>query len=124
MKRQDATTHGRRRPGNAAGAALVSASLALFLGAAAATPPAQAQSAPDRGLCKNRGDVVEMLGKEYAEKRITMGLAGDGNLIEVFSASDGETWTIVVTTPGGVSCLVAAGRGWIRTDARPEDPGA
>jgi hypothetical protein len=30
----------------------------------------------------------------------------------VLAARDGATWSIIVTTSEGVTCLVAAGEGW------------
>jgi hypothetical protein len=32
--------------------------------------------------------------------------------VEVLSTGDGETWSIIITSPKGMSCLVAAGEGW------------
>ncbi len=32
--------------------------------------------------------------------------------MEVLSTGDGDTWSIIITTPKGMSCLVAAGEGW------------
>ena len=40
-----------------------------------------------------------------------MGLSTDGGLIEIYSSEDG-TWTILITRPSGVACLVAAGDSW------------
>jgi hypothetical protein len=36
----------------------------------------------------------------------------NGGLVEVLSTGNGTTWSIIVTTPTGMSCLVAAGEGW------------
>jgi hypothetical protein len=41
-----------------------------------------------------------------------IGLTDAGNLLEVLSADDGSTWSIIVTTPDGMSCLVATGEAW------------
>ena len=35
-----------------------------------------------------------------------------GGVVEILTSPDGNTWTIIVTTPQGMSCLVAAGEGW------------
>ena len=43
---------------------------------------------------------------------MSYGLASNGKLVEVFSSDDGSTWTIVLTAPGGVSCIIAAGKYW------------
>ena len=40
-----------------------------------------------------------------------MGLAADGSVVEVLAATSGS-WTILVTKPTGVSCVVASGEAW------------
>ena len=40
-----------------------------------------------------------------------MGLARNGTVIEVFTSVEG-TWTIIMTQPVGISCLVASGNYW------------
>ena len=63
--------------------------------------PAHAQQ------CAPRADVVAGLAANYAETPRLMGIAGV-QMMEVF-ASDTGTWTITVTSPEGVTCLVASG---------------
>ncbi len=78
-------------------AVLVATSLAL---------PASAQS-----VCGERSKFLEHLGSKYQEGPVAMGLVSDGNVLEVL-ASDGGSWTIIVTRPDGKSCVVATGDGW------------
>lgn len=78
-------------------AVLVATSLAL---------PASAQS-----VCGERNKFLEHLGSNYQEGPIAMGLVSDGNVLEVL-ASNGGSWTIIVTRPDGKSCVVATGDGW------------
>ncbi len=33
-------------------------------------------------------------------------------LVELLTAKDGITWTIILTSPKGISCLIASGDGW------------
>ena len=33
-------------------------------------------------------------------------------LVEVFASNNGTSWTIVVTRPDGLSCIVAVGEDW------------
>lgn len=63
-------------------------------------------------LCLPHGDIAELLNTRYAEARIAIGVAEGGGLLEVFSTVDGTTWTIVVTSPQGISCVVSAGESW------------
>ena len=41
-----------------------------------------------------------------------VGVTDAGNLLEVLSANDGSAWSIIVTTPEGMTCLVATGEAW------------
>ena len=41
-----------------------------------------------------------------------MGVAENGGLIEVLSSQKGSTFTIIVTSPEGETCMVAAGEDW------------
>ena len=41
-----------------------------------------------------------------------MGVAENGGLIEVLTSHQGDTFTIIVTTPDGKTCMVAAGADW------------
>lgn len=84
--------------------ALISA--AVFSAAA----PAAANS-----ICAPHDQMVEMLNERFSEQPTAIGIAGNGQLLEVFTAGDGSTWTIVMTTPKGVSCVVSDGLNW---DAR------
>ena len=78
--------------------------LALLLGLRA---PASAQT-----VCMTHGEMTQELGRRNTESQIAMGLAGNGAVLEVFSSGDGATWSIVITTPDGVSCVVASGETW------------
>lgn len=62
-------------------------------------------------LCGERANVISHLEKRFGEKPVSMGLAGNGSMVEVF-ASDGGSFTIIMTQPGGQSCMVTAGEGW------------
>ncbi len=64
-----------------------------------------------QAVCGKRSEFVIKLGKQYSEKPVGMGLAANGSMVEIFSSPAG-TFSIVVTHPGGVSCLVAAGDNW------------
>ena len=69
--------------------------------------PAFGQSA-----CLPHGKLVDLLDGRYSEQRVAMGLESNGRLFEVFATEDGSTWTMVVTTPNGAACVVAAGLEW------------
>lgn len=78
--------------------------LALLL---ALLAPAAAQQ-----VCMARSDLNALLGERFAEKPVAHGLSSSGRLMEIYARDDGGTWTLVVTTPEGNSCVVANGEGW------------
>lgn len=69
----------------------------------------QAQVKPP---CDERKNVLETLEKKYEEVPTSFGVTMQGGLVEVITSEDGSTWSILVSTPGGMTCLVAAGEGW------------
>lgn len=80
--------------------------LALTFGIA---PFAHAQS-----QCDKRDKILELLATKYTEAPVALGVTNNGGLVEVTSAPDGTTWSIIVTGPNGKTCLVVAGEGWRR----------
>ena len=63
------------------------------------------------GMCGKRVDFIKALNDKYQETGKALGIAGQVNLVEVFASKAG-TWTILVTTPEGKSCIIAAGSSW------------
>ena len=59
--------------------------------------------------CAPRPDLVEILTKRHGESWRSSGLAQNGSVVETFAAENGD-WTILVTRPDGISCLLAAGQ--------------
>jgi hypothetical protein len=39
-------------------------------------------------------------------------LSRNGNVLEVLKSDKAGTWTIIVTRPNGMSCVVASGEAW------------
>ncbi len=62
-----------------------------------------------------------LLNQRYGETPVAQGLAQNGWLTEVYASPDGATWTIVVTTPQGLSQIRSAGSHW--SDLRPMSDG-
>lgn len=62
--------------------------------------------------CVPRDHVLTHLLKKYQEQPIAMGLANNGGIIEVLVSPDGNSWTIMITMPNQISCIVSAGEGW------------
>lgn len=85
--------------------ALIAASAVLTL--TTATAEAQQQQ---RRNCAPREAVVDRLASGYGESRQSMGLGANNQVVEVFASSETGTWTITVTMPNGLTCLVASGQ--------------
>ncbi len=69
-------------------------------------------AAAQQVACRPHDDVLPHLAQKYDEVPVAIGVTNSGGLVEVLTTADGGTWTIIVTTPQGISCLVAAGEGW------------
>lgn len=72
-------------------------------------------SAQNQMACEMRAKITKTLKKEYAELPISAGLDNAGRMIEVFASEKGS-WTILITMPTGVSCLMATGESWMRRE--------
>ena len=70
--------------------------------------PASAQS-----ICGDRAKMVGYLGKEYRETLSGMGVASIGAVVELYTAKTG-TWTMLITRPGGLTCMIGSGENWER----------
>lgn len=62
--------------------------------------------------CDQRNNVLGHLAERYKEAPVAFGVTSQGRLIEVLSTIGGDTWTIIVSTPDGTTCLIAAGEAW------------
>lgn len=72
------------------------------------------------GMCGLRADFIRTLADQYQETGKALGIAGQVNLVEVFASKAG-TWTILVTTPEGKSCIIAAGSSWEDLPIKPKE---
>ena len=80
--------------------------LILIIGSSLFAPAASAQP-----VCGAHRTVSDNLKKSYAEAPVSMGVTMGGGVIEVYASAEG-TWTLVITQPNGMSCLIAAGQDW------------
>ncbi len=87
--------------------------LATFAGIALPAAPAGAQmqySAPVQMVCGKRADMVRQLGEKYGETRRSMGLAAGRGVVELYASEETGSWTILITSPQGTACMMAAGQ--------------
>ena len=79
---------------------------AVFSSVMCLAAPATAQM-----VCGNHADIEKRLQDGYSEARTGVGLAHNNALIELYTSENG-TFTIVLTRPNGMSCLMAVGEDW------------
>ena len=77
----------------------------------------------DNTPCAERNNIVKTLDSQYEETPRAIGLVSKEAVLEVFVSETG-TWTVVVTNPQGVSCVLAAGQSWEEIPLASNQPGA
>lgn len=71
--------------------------------------------------CAPAADVRARLSETYGETRVWQGVNARGNVTELWLSQSGS-WSYVVTTPQGQSCIVDSGVEWGMAQHEP-DPG-
>lgn len=84
----------------------------------AATP---AVAAPQ---CAPRQTILDILEQQFKEHPIAIGVNRYGRLLEILASERGDTWTIVLTSPEGVTCILDTGEAWHQTRLDKIDPEA
>jgi len=67
--------------------------------------------------CLERARVLDMLETRFGETRRAMGVADGNAVLEVFASQTSGNWTITVTLPNGMTCLLASGHGFENMEA-------
>ncbi|WP_170332376.1 hypothetical protein [Ruegeria arenilitoris] len=62
--------------------------------------------------CAPRDEVIKRLTETYGETRQGIGIARRGAVMEVYASDQSGSWTITVTLPDGMTCLVASGQAY------------
>jgi len=92
----------------------------LILAAAMTSLTAAGASAQVPTICGKRADILTGFASTYHEVRSAIGIVDGGALIEVLVSPSGS-WTMVVTKPGGVTCVIGTGRDWFTRPAAGTD---
>jgi len=71
-----------------------------------------AGAAAQQPLCTERSEVVNQLSSQYSEAPVAMGIANNGGVVKILSSQSDTSWTIILTMPNGVTCMIAAGENW------------
>ena len=73
-----------------------------------AASPAVTSVPAEAAQCGRADQIVSYLSKKYKEQVKGMGVVGSKGFMQLFVAESG-TWTVLLTSPEGISCIVAAG---------------
>lgn len=65
-------------------------------------------------VCGIRQDMVKSLLRGYRETQRAIGIANPTTVVEVLTSKSGS-WTILLTSSSGESCIVSAGEAWEET---------
>lgn len=94
--------------------------LCLAFTLVATTPPALAST------CAQRDHMVDHLQSKFAEQLTVGGLQRAQNslsVLEIWSSDETGTYTILLTTPNGISCILAAGTDFFEAARTPVEKG-
>ena len=62
-------------------------------------------------VCSDRKKFTTYLSEKYKELPKAIGLVSNSGLMELYVSKKG-TWSILMTSPNGIACLIAAGDHW------------
>jgi hypothetical protein len=62
--------------------------------------------------CGSRDAIIKALKDHYKEKQHAIALAATAGVVELFTSEKGATWTLIVTSHVGQTCIAAAGKNW------------
>ena len=90
--------------------------LALIAGALLWATSCAAQTTPQQMVPQSECDSIIKIAKhldvKYGEVPVAFGVQNDGRLMEIYTSEASGTWTVIVISPDGIGCVVAAGKGW------------
>ena len=73
---------------------------------------ASSAAAQNARNCGNRDKIIDRLTNHYGEQRTGAGLTPNNGMMEIYASEEKGTWTVLITMPSGMSCLLAAGQDW------------
>ena len=72
-------------------------------------------------VCMPHDDFRVELQRNFLEAPVAIAIANNGALIELYAKRDKSSWTLVMTRPGGLSCVLVAGEEWNDLRKREEE---
>ncbi len=72
-------------------------------------------------VCMPHDDFRVELHRNFSESPVAIAIASNGALIELYANRDRSSWTLVMTRPAGISCVLVAGEEWNDLRKREEE---
>lgn len=70
-----------------------------------------AKAFAQQAACGDRDAIVKMLSEKYQEQVVDRGLIpSQQQILEIFASPSGS-WTVLVSRPSGMTCIMGCGRG-------------
>ncbi len=63
-------------------------------------------------VCMPHDEFRVGLHRNFAESPVAIAIASNGALIELYAKRDRSSWTLMMTRPAGISCVLVAGEEW------------
>jgi hypothetical protein len=89
----------------------------------AASVAVMAGSDAEAAICGTRDQIQKILSDPYQESSRGFGLVSDQGVVELYISQAG-TWSILMTTAAGATCIIAAGHTWQDFAAQADGPSA
>lgn len=78
----------------------------------------------EAAMCGSHSSMTNLLSERYKEAPIGVGMVSDRGVMQVYVSPDSATWSIVVTTPHGRTCIIAAGQNYEGLKVTAKGPSA
>ncbi len=72
-------------------------------------------------VCMPHDDFRVELQRNFSEAPVAIAIANNGSLIELYAKRDKSSWTLVMTRPSGLSCVLVAGEELNELPTREEE---
>ena len=72
-------------------------------------------------VCMPHDEFRVELNRNFSESPVAIAIASNGALIELYAKRDRSSWTLVMTRPAGISCILVAGEEWNDLRKREEE---
>ena len=95
--------------------------LAFFIGSSLGHPPTPIPVQHYTQCTRTLAEISQLLFHQHNERRTELGVTNGNAVMQLFTSAKGS-WTLVLTLPGGPSCIVGAGENWQRLKPKPRKP--